>query len=140
MLATAVDLASEKALWSLRPNLVPSLLEGIDRIDGRPVLVLRGTPEEIGRAYGQKLRAAVRSNAYRVLYGIGLVETVRSGRWFPKTLEAAWETQKKYIPERYRREMDALADAVGLPREHAYWTNLFPEMFHCSGLALRASR
>ncbi|MBN1442159.1 MAG: hypothetical protein JXA90_05585 [Planctomycetes bacterium] len=137
MLSTAADMLCEKALWAVQPSAVPSLLDGVPRIDGRAVLVLRGAPEEIGRRYGEALKAAVISNSRRILYGIGLFETLRSGRWFPATLEDVWNRQQKHIPERYRREMDAIADAVGLPREHAYWTNLFPEMFHCSGLAYR---
>jgi hypothetical protein len=43
------------------------------------------------------------------------------------------------VPERFIREMDALADAAGVGRELVRWTNVFPERFHCSGLAFRGS-
>lgn len=137
MLRTAVDMLSEKALWALRPELLPPLVPPDLRVDGHPVLVVRGTPEEMGRAYGRALKEAIDANLHRVLHGIGLFETVRSGKWFPAELAATWKVQEKYIPERFVREMDAIAEATGLPRDHVRWTNLFPEHFHCSGVGLR---
>lgn len=139
MLATFVDMLAEKALWARWPALVPRLVpEDLD-VDGHPVLVVRGTPEEMGTQYGERLRDAVQSNLRRVLHGLGLFETVRTGDWFPWKLRAAWEAQKGHIPGRHVREMDALADSAGVRREHVYWTNVFPEHFHCSGLALRGA-
>ncbi|MGQ9591939.1 MAG: C45 family autoproteolytic acyltransferase/hydrolase [Planctomycetota bacterium] len=137
MLRTAVDMLSEKALWAVRPELLPPLVPPDLRVDGHPVLVVRGTPEEMGRAYGRALREAIESNLHRVLHGIGLFEAVRSGKWFPAELAATWKTQEKHIPERFVREMDAIAEETGLPRDHVRWMNLFPEHFHCSGVGLR---
>lgn len=137
MLRTAADMLAEKALWAVRPRAVPPLVPPELQVDGHPVLVIRGTPEEMGRQYGKALKDAIRSNLHRVLHGIGLVETVRSGKWFPASLAATWKIQEKYIPERFIREMDAIAQETGLPRDHVRWTNLFPEHFHCSGVGLR---
>ena len=137
MLSTAVDMLCEKALWSIKPELVPPLVSPDLEVDGHAVLVVRGSPEEMGKAYGAALKDAIRSNVHRVLHGIGLFQTLRTGTWFPASLAATWAVQEKYVPERYVREMDAIASAVGIPREHARWTNLFPEHFHCSGLGLR---
>lgn len=139
MLTTAVDMLCEKALWSIQPELVPPLVPPDLAVDGHAVIVVRGSPEEMGQAYGAALRDAIRSNVHRVLHGIGLFQTLRTGTWFPASLRATWAVQEKYVPERYVREMDAIASAVGIPREHARWTNLFPEHFHCSGLGLRGT-
>jgi hypothetical protein len=139
MLATAVDMLLEKAFWAIRPEVVAPIVPNSLRVDGRAVLVVRGAPEEMGRQYGEALREGVRSNAHRVLHGIGLLQTLRTGRWFPAALEATWLEQEKYIPKRFVREMDALADAAGIPRQHVRWTNIFPEHFHCSGMALRGA-
>ncbi len=137
MFATVTDMLCEKALWKVLPGAVPTLFPGLKRVDGRIVVILRGTPEEIGRRYGELVKTAIVCNTRRILYGIGCIETIRSGEWFPETMRKVWEKQKKYVPGRFRREMDAMAAAAGVPREHAYHTNLFPELFHCSGLALR---
>ena len=139
MLATAVDMLGEKALWGIQPNLVPPLVPEDLKVDGHAVLVVRGTPEEMGRRYGERLKTAVVNNMHRILHGIGLAETVRSGKWFPRTLKETWEKQAKYVPERFIREMDALADAAGVPRETVRSANIFPEHFHCSGIALRGA-
>lgn len=139
MLATAVDMLLEKAFWAIRPEVVEPIVPDALRVDGRAVLVVRGTPEEMGRQYGEALREGVRSNAHRVLHGIGLLQTLRTGKWFPASLAATWKEQEKYIPKRFVREMDALADAAGIPRQHVRWTNIFPEHFHCSGIALRGA-
>ena len=40
------------------------------------------------------------------------------------------------MDKRYLREMDALADAAGMPHEEIRLANFFPELFHCSGFAL----
>lgn len=63
-------------------------------------------------------------------------DDVKQSDFFAGSLEKAYERCEKFIPERYLREMDALADAAGLQRKDVRLINIFPEMFHCSGFAL----
>ena len=136
-LAAMTDFACEYALQRISPALVPQLFAGLPRQQGQVVVRLAGTPEEMGRQHGRQLRAEARYTMERVLFGVGLIDTVRTGEWFPAKLERVWQAQQKHIPERFVREIDAMAEAAGLPKEWARRANVFPELFHCSGMALR---
>lgn len=139
MLTTLADMLCEKGLWQLNTGSLPPPTAALPQVAGKAVVVLRGTPQEIGRQYGAVMKEAVLSNMHRILHGMGLLETVRSGAWFPKTLEATFNRQRPFIPDRYVEEMTALAQSVGVKPEWVYATNQFPELFHCSGFALRGT-
>jgi len=136
MVAWTVDVLSEQALYRIGPAAPPHF-PGIQRRQGKVVAVFRGAPEEMGRQHGTLFRTAVRDNVHRVVHAIGMVRTVMDGEWLPGRLYEVWKRQKPYIPDRLITEMDALADAAGLPRRWVYAANVYPELFHCSGLALR---
>ena len=106
-------------------------------VDGQRVVLLNGTAEQIGKAHGELLGAEVQRTLDSCLYLIGLIETVHEGKWFPDQLAAAWARLSPHIPDRHRREIDAIADAVpGLSRRELQLANVFPEYFHCSGFAV----
>lgn len=137
MLTTLADFVAETVLQQINPESVPDPLAGIPRVDGVAVVKLKGTPEEMGTQHGTLLKEAANYNVRRTLHGVGLGATIETGDWFPTELAKAWADEKEFIPERYIREMDALSDAAGIPREWGHSANIFPERFHCSGLALR---
>jgi isopenicillin-N N-acyltransferase like protein len=137
MLTTLADFAAESVLQQINPDMVPDPLDGIPRVDGLAVVKLKGTPEEMGTQHGTLLKNAVQYNVRRTLHGVGLAATIETGDWFPTELAKAWAAEEKYIPERYIREIDAVSVAAGIPREWGRAANVFPERFHCSGLALR---
>ncbi len=137
MLTTLADFTAEILLQQFSPDSVPDPLAGISKVDGVAVVKLKGTPEEMGTQHGTLLKEAVNYNVRRTLHGVGLVTTIETGDWFPTELAKAWATEEKYIPERFIREIDAVSDAAGMPREWGRAANIFPERFHCSGLALR---
>lgn len=137
MLRTLADFAAENVLQRINKDLVPDPLAGVPRVDGVAVVKVSGTPEEMGIQHGTFLKEAVHYNMHRTLHGVGLVATIETGKWFPNELAMAWKAQEKYIPERFIREIDAMSDAAGIPREWGHSVNVFPELFHCSGLALR---
>ena len=108
----------------------------LERIDGTRVLVLKGTPEEMGRQHGILLKKDIKDLMEHIVYGVGVGSSFEKGRWFFGEIEAAQERLRRFMDERYVREMDALADASGLQREEVRLGNFFPELFHCSGFAL----
>ncbi|HJP03182.1 MAG TPA: C45 family autoproteolytic acyltransferase/hydrolase [Planctomycetota bacterium] len=108
----------------------------LEEIDGTRVLFLEGTPEEIGRQHGELLREEARHLVERIVFGFGIGSSFAEGRWFLGELEEALSRVLPFTDERYLREMDAMADAVGLSREEVRLANFFPELFHCSGFAL----
>lgn len=104
---------------------------------GKRVLVLEGSPEQMGAAHGRLLASESRYLAQRVLYGVGAVDSINSGNWFLETMGEIQRRTLPHIPRRFLTEIDALAQESGLSRRDARFANLFPERFHCSGVAVR---
>lgn len=107
------------------------------RHQGKTILVVSGTPEEMGKAHGSLLGPQVRYLVDRVLYGVGAIDSVQTGVWFLDQMEEIHRRTQPFIPDRYFVEMDALAQAAGLSQRDGRFANLFPERFHCSGVAVR---
>ena len=104
--------------------------------DGTRVLFLEGTPEEMGRQHGTLVKKEIRRALERILYGVGVGSSFDKGRWFFGEIEEAVRRTGPFIDPRHLREMDAIADAVGMDHEEVRLANFFPELFHCSGFAL----
>ncbi len=121
-----------------KPSQSPRLTENgrLTWIDGQRVATLWGTPEEIGTAHGKLLPEESRRCIESVLYSFGTANTVRTGRWFRHDLEAAYGRLSPHIPERHKRETQALAVSLGMEPEIVQVLNVFPELFHCSGFAV----
>jgi hypothetical protein len=105
-------------------------------IDGQRVVLLDGSPEQIGTAHGQLLKQETLRCIDSVLYLFGSVQTVVTGRWFREDLEAAYARLAPHIPERHKAETRALAASLELDRQLVETINVFPELFHCSGFAV----
>jgi outer membrane lipoprotein-sorting protein len=108
----------------------------LERVDGTRVLVLRGTPEEMGHQHGVLLKKDVHQLVDHILFGVGVGSSFEKGAWVLGEIEGAQKRLTPFMEKRYLREMDALASASGLPREEVLLANYFPEMFHCSGFAV----
>lgn len=108
-------------------------------IDGQRLVVLHGTPEEIGHAHGELLRSEAQRCIDSVLYTFGTVQTVANGRWFRHDLDAAYTRLKPHMPNDHIVEARAVATTLGIDPGVLETLNVFPEMFHCSGFALFGS-
>jgi len=124
-----------------KPDLKPRSSEHgqLKWVDGQRVAVLWGTPEQIGMAHGELLPQESMRCIESVLYSFGTANVVRTGRWFRHDLEEAYARLAPHIPERHKRETQALAAALGLEPEICEVLNVFPELFHCSGFAVFGS-
>lgn len=105
-------------------------------IGNQRVVLLQGTPEEVGRAHGELLKSEAQHCIDSVLYTFGMAQTIRTGRWFRHDLKQAYERLAPHIPERHKVETRAMAAAMGLEPRLAETLNVFPELFHCSGFAV----
>ena len=105
-------------------------------IDGHRVVLLRGTPEQVGRAHGKLLKAETERCLDSVLHMFGMVQTINTGRWFQSDLQAAYRRLQPHIPKDHAAETIALAEAVGWDPELIQIVGVFPELFHCSGFAV----
>ena len=108
----------------------------LEEVDGTRVLVLRGTPEEMGHQHGVLMKKAIHRLVNQILFGVGVGSSFEEGEWVLGKIEAAQKRLDPFMDERYFREMDSLASAADLPREEVRLANFFPEMFHCSGFAI----
>ncbi len=107
------------------------------RCQGKTILLVSGTPEQMGAAQGQLLRDKVATLMQRVLYVVGAGDSLRSGIWFFDRMEEIQRRTLPHIPKRFVAECDALSEAAGVSQRNGRYANLFPERFHCSGTALR---
>ena len=104
---------------------------------GKTILIVSGTPQQMGTAHGTLLKSQTRRLVDRVIYMMGGVDSIQSGKWFLDTMEEIHRRTLPHIPERFFVECDALSDAAGIDRRDGRYANLFPERFHCSGVAVR---
>ena len=104
---------------------------------GKTILIVSGTPQQMGTAHGTLLKQQARNLVDRVVYMVGGVDSIQSGKWFLDTMEEIQRRTLPHVPERFFVECDALSDAAGVDRRDGRYANLFPERFHCSGVAVR---
>jgi len=105
-------------------------------VDGQRLVILSGTPEQIGTAHGKLLRRESERCIDSVLYAFGTAQTIANGRWFRKDLAAAYKRLKPHIPVDHIAETRALASALNQDPDVLETLNVFPELFHCSGFAV----
>jgi hypothetical protein len=130
--------AEEAASQPVR-QLVATAGQGyLELVDGYRVLHLKGGPREMGRQHGLLLRQAVRENCDFLLSDEGKKPVKLGEITIPRTAMAGMLCAQfmERIPADYLAEMQALAEAAGMPPGKLIGCNLIPEMFHCSGFAL----
>ena len=108
----------------------------LEEVDGTKVLVLKGTPEEMGHQHGVLMKDEIHRLVEQILFGVGVGTSFEKGTWVFGEIEGAQKRLNPFMDVRYYQEMDALATAAELPKEEVRLANFFPEMFHCSGFAL----
>lgn len=117
--------------FSPAEEMTPAATEGKGALymqNGTRVLVVKGTPYEMGYQHGVLLKDSVKALTEMVLR--------ESEKEMPGLLEQIWEVQKDRIPERYLKEMEGLAEGSGLSIRDIQLANIMPEQFHCSGIAV----
>ena len=109
-------------------------------IDGLPVLVVQGTPAEMGRQ-----KAALTGDVARKLadYPRKLIEQSGRQAQLPKVVELGNKLLPQF-PAHHRDELRAFADKTGLERERGILANTlidtYREAFACSSLLVSAER
>lgn len=106
-------------------------------VDGAKVCLLAGSPEEMGYQHGVLLREQVRAMCQKTILIARTFDSATQKNPFAGTIEDAFNRTKPFIPPRYLKEMEGLAKGAGLPLRSVQASNVFPELFHCSGFALR---
>lgn len=104
--------------------------------NGHRQMLVEGTPYEMGFQHGSLAPENIRRAANRLVYGVGLLYSLEQGKWFPGAARELVERQRPFIAPAYFEEMKGLAEGAKLPLDLVQATNIFPEFFHCSGVAL----
>jgi hypothetical protein len=104
---------------------------------GKLILFVSGTPQQMGAAQGAMLAPLVRMMTERAVYLVGGADSFHSGHWFFDTMADVERRTQQHIPQRFFDEIDALGQAADVSQRDARLANLFPERFHCSGVAVR---
>jgi len=107
------------------------------RTQGKTILMLAGTPEQMGAAQGVLLKDKIRTLTQKTLYFVGAGYSLKEGKWFFDRMAEVERRAEPHLPKRFRLECDAMSKAAGVPLRDGRYGNLFPEMFHCSGIAVR---
>ncbi len=94
------------------------------------ILLLQGTHYEIGFAYGKLLAEPIAKSVEGVLQIAQATDQKHNVQG--STLETIYQATNKYIPQKYKDELQGLADGSGVELHKLELVNVFPEMFHCS--------
>jgi isopenicillin-N N-acyltransferase like protein len=113
----------------------------LEKIDGYPVLHLKGTPYEMGYQHGALLKESVRENLHNILEDKKTTTVKLNGvtvkpSWL---IDTALFLERPFVPSRYFEEMEGLAAGSELPLAEIERGNFLPELFHCSGFAVMNS-
>ena len=108
------------------------------RCQGKPILIVSGTPAADGRRPRRAVaRAGADCSAGGILYLVGGGDTLHSGQWFLDRMAEIDRRTRPHVPPRFLEECDALAAGGRRLAARRPLANLIPERFHCSGVALR---
>lgn len=103
---------------------------------GKRVLFVAGSPAEMGEAQGSLLAPEIHGMYQRILLTAAGYLYFKDDWFFDRIAEVESRTAP-FLPERFMTECDAMSRAAGIRPEAGRQINLFPEMFHCSGIAVR---
>ncbi len=109
----------------------------LEKKNGQSVLHLKGTPYERGYQHGVLLKEQIQRNIATYIDGTLLIDKPKSQLTerlieFYKSIPAIMS----HVPDHFIQEMEGLADGSEVPVAKIVALNLFPEMFHCSGITV----
>lgn len=104
----------------------------LEQIGDTRVLHLKGSYHDMGVQHGTLLKDDIVSGA-SLIYAIGAAAWKKD---FATSLQDAWNRTSPFIPDKFKQEIQGMAEATGLPLEQVQGFTIFPELFHCSGFAM----
>ncbi|MFA7230624.1 MAG: C45 family peptidase [Victivallaceae bacterium] len=101
----------------------------------KTVLFIEGSSEQMGQAHGQLLKSDIKSMEETVLV-VAAGYMLTKDDWFFTRIQEVINRTTPFIPGRFLTECDAMSKAAGITADSGRRLNYFPEMFHCSGVAV----
>lgn len=105
----------------------------LEKENGQYVLHLKGSPYERGFQHGTLLKEQIKRNIATY------IDNAKANSPIPGRVEEFSKnisTLMSFVPDHFKQEMKGLADGADVAIEKIVAINLFPEMFHCSGIAV----
>ena len=121
-LALFLAALSSAACWAADPDTIDVVARDpgghglLCERQGKAILLVEGTPREMGAAHGRLLGRPAKKLVQRVLYLVGGAESIQSGTWFLDRVAEIERRTLPHVPERFLEECDALAEAAGVSR------------------------
>lgn len=125
------------SLFSATPSIEPIAHEGkgiLEKQDGHYVLYLSGTPYAMGYQHGVLLKDWIQKNVKQFIYKAPKGSDEKSKAFLEKL-----PTLCQYVPADFIEEIRGMAEGAKIPFNDLLILNLFPEMFHCSGITANQS-
>jgi hypothetical protein len=91
----------------------------------------------MGDAHGKLLAGMIPQVTPKTMCLVGAVYSISKGDWFFTRMDEIIRRATPHTPERFIQECLAMGRAAGISDRDALCANFFPELFHCSGAALR---
>lgn len=110
----------------------------LEKVNGYPVLHLKGNHYEMGYQHGALLKSHVKENMERILQ-LQQEKKLELGPISLKPreiIDGIVRGQRKYVPQKYHDELAGLSAGSGLSLKEIQAGNFLPELFHCSGFAV----
>lgn len=105
--------------------------------NGGLVLHLKGSPYEMGLQHGRLMGDQARRTLQRIIDNQEELGKSDEYQAYLLMRDLMHDMLRPHIPARFVEELRGLAEGAGVPFEQVEAANLFPEAFHCSGIALR---
>lgn len=106
----------------------------LEVVEGQQVLHLKGSPYEIGYQHGDLLKSKIIENIERFI--VPLFSSERKPPPVVAHFLTALPQVIPHIPAALRDEMQGIADAADISFSQILLLNVFPEMFHCTGITV----
>ncbi len=114
----------------------------IENVSGYRVLHLKGSPYEMGFQHGTLLKDDIRE-LVRFLFEEKAKEAdfkLLGQKIEPKAIiKVIVGIERPHVSDRFFEELKGLADGSGVPLDDLVAANFIPELFHCSGFAIKGS-
>ncbi len=103
--------------------------------DDFPLVVVSGSPYQMGRSLGTLMKPQIRDFAPRFLAG---AQKARGDALSDSNLDEAWRTMEPFMSERFQEELRGLAEGSGLSLELLRRVHMVPVIseYSCSGVAI----
>lgn len=108
----------------------------LEVVDGQRILHLKGSYYDMGYQHGVLLKSHVQTLVMSIADNQSKQAETEEYQMYKMMRDGMHQRLLPHIPPYFLEEIKGLADGAGLKYEDVLTANLFPEAFHCSGIAL----